>query len=210
MILLNLPLLHHLFPQKSCSNLVFVQVIMNWITCLAFLIKQLMVSVVLSWKFLGHGQWVSFSVLGGQEILQKKGTIQLFAYCLLCWKYARTVSKLFFNYYSLEFQGLSVENLIERICFHWMKKYWGAGETGKKRTKHQKPPNRSLGYFPPQVGATQRTYGSVVVLLEALHAGAGCPLGFELTIAEHVPLLSQAILDSQVPVMINKELIRYL
>lgn len=149
MILLNLPLLHHLFPQKSCSNLVFVQVIMNWITCLAFLIKQLMVSVVLSWKFLGHGQWVSFSVLGGQEILEKKGTFQLFAYCLLCWKYARTVSKLFFNYYSLEFQGLSVENLIERICFHWMKKYWGAGETGKKKNKAPKTSQPLFGLLPP-------------------------------------------------------------
>lgn len=31
MILLNLTLLHHLFPQKSCSNVVLVQVIMNYL-----------------------------------------------------------------------------------------------------------------------------------------------------------------------------------
>lgn len=68
----------------------------------------------------------------------------------------------------------------------------GEEEGGKKRARHRKKPQPVFGLLPPRQGEDGECRGSGVVLLEAPHAGAGCPLGFGLTIAEHVTLLSEA------------------
>lgn len=67
------------------------------------------------------------------------------------------------------------------------KKYWGG--TGKKNKAPKKKIPSSLRATFSHVEGTWQIQRSMVVLLEALSAGA-CPLGFELIIAEHVTLLS--------------------